>query len=182
MNIPSTKDPISFSLSLSLSQLYLFFSLFRVLRSQKQLQEFGVKGGLVGLGTGPERLNTLTVWNDLLPLKRKNKKGDYFKKKESKKSKKKAVLPLPFHSPSVPFPFQFHSPSNSIQLLFSFIFFFFFLLFFSPSLFRSRPESIRPKKRKPTNNQNNNLLETNSPSFTRQLETPERDKSPRYDR
>jgi len=128
------------SLSLSLSQLYLFFSLFRVLRSQKQLQEFGVKGGLVGLGTGPERLNTLTVWNDLLPLKRKNKKGDYFKKKERKKAKKKAVLPLPFHS-----------PSHSVQLLFSFIFFF-FLLFFSPSLFRSRPESIRPKK-KETNQQ-----------------------------
>jgi len=104
MNIPSTKDPISFSLSLSLSQLYLFFSLFRVLRSQKQLQEFGVKGGLVGLGTGPERLNTLTVWNDLLPLKRKNKKGDYFKKKERKKAKKKGCT-----SPSVPFPFPFRT-------------------------------------------------------------------------
>ena len=136
MNIPSTKDPISFSLSLS--QLYLFFSLFRVLRSQKQLQEFGLRG-LVGLGTGPERLNTLTVWNDLLPLKRKNKKEIILRKKEKKEKQKKAVLP-----PSVPFPFPFHTAA--------FQFYFLLLLlpfFFSPSLFRSRPESIRPK-RKPT--------------------------------
>jgi hypothetical protein len=172
MNIPSTKDPISFSLSLSLSQLYLFFSLFRVLRSQKQLQEFGVKGGLVGLGTGPERLNALTVWNDLLPLKRKNKKGDYFKKKERKKSNKKRLY-FPFRSIPLPIPYScflvLFSSSSS--------FYFSLHLFFVPDQSQSDQ-----KKRKPTNNQNNNLLETNSPSFTRQLETPERDKSPRYDR
>ena len=135
-----------FFLSLSLSQLYLFFSLFRVLRSQKQLQEFGLRG-LVGLGTGPERLNTLTVWNDLLPLKRKNKKEIILRKKEKKEKQKqkKAVLP-----PSVPIPYScflvlFPSSSSS----------FFFL-----SISFSFPTRVNQTKKK-TNNHDNNLLEIN---------------------